>query len=113
MSNAELGVQLLDSIIQKRGLLDLEGGARKLARRLARDKGRQVLDPLVISAFGRNGWMVPNQYWTPGVPHHRPSPLPRPRHREPSCPCRKVRPRTPAIATLRTSSRRRPRVSMM
>jgi glyceraldehyde-3-phosphate dehydrogenase (ferredoxin) len=66
-SNAELGVQLLDAMIQRRGLLDLDGGARKLARRLARDKGRQVLDPLVITAHGRNGWMVPNQYWTPGV----------------------------------------------
>jgi glyceraldehyde-3-phosphate dehydrogenase (ferredoxin) len=67
MSNAELGVQLLDGMIRRRGLLDLDGGARKLARRLARDKGRQVLDPLVITAHGRNGWMVPNQYWTPGV----------------------------------------------
>jgi glyceraldehyde-3-phosphate dehydrogenase (ferredoxin) len=67
MANAELGVQLLDSMIQKRGLLDLSGGARKLARRLARDKGQAVLDPLVITAFARNGWMVPNQYWTPGV----------------------------------------------
>ena len=67
MANAELGVQLLDSIVQKRGLVDLEGGARKFARRLARDKGKQVLDPLVINAFARNGWMVPNQYWTPGA----------------------------------------------
>ncbi len=66
-SNAELGVQLLDGMIQRRGLLDLDGGARKLARRLARDKGRALLDPLVITAHGRNGWMVPNQYWTPGV----------------------------------------------
>jgi glyceraldehyde-3-phosphate dehydrogenase (ferredoxin) len=67
MSNAELGVQLLDAMIQRRGLLDLDGGARKLARRLARDKGRPVLEPLVITAHARNGWMVPNQYWTPGV----------------------------------------------
>jgi glyceraldehyde-3-phosphate dehydrogenase (ferredoxin) len=67
MSNADLGVQLLDSIVRKRGLVDLEGGARKLARRLARDRGKRALDPLVITAFGRNGWMVPNQYWTPGV----------------------------------------------
>jgi len=67
MANAELGVQLLDAFVQKRGLVDLSGGARKWARRLARDKGKGVLDPLVITAFGRNGWMVPNQYWTPGV----------------------------------------------
>jgi glyceraldehyde-3-phosphate dehydrogenase (ferredoxin) len=67
MNNAELGVQLLDAIVERRGVLDLREGARKLARRLARDRGRAVLDPLVITAFGRNGWMVPNQYWTPGV----------------------------------------------
>lgn len=67
MANAELGVQLLDAIVERRGVLDLREGARKLARRLAREKGRAVLDPLVITAAGRNGWMVPNQYWTPGV----------------------------------------------
>jgi glyceraldehyde-3-phosphate dehydrogenase (ferredoxin) len=65
--NAELGVGLLDAIVARRGVLDLREGARKLARRLAREKGRAVLDPLVITASGRNGWMVPNQYWTPGV----------------------------------------------
>jgi glyceraldehyde-3-phosphate dehydrogenase (ferredoxin) len=67
MNNAALGVQLLDAAVERRGVLDLREGARKLARRLAREKGRAVLDPLVITAFGRNGWMVPNQYWTPGV----------------------------------------------
>lgn len=67
LANAELGVQLLDSILQKRGLLNLEGGARKFARRLARDKGKPILDAFVFTAFARNGWMVPNQYWTPGV----------------------------------------------
>ncbi|MBU1935914.1 aldehyde ferredoxin oxidoreductase [bacterium] len=67
MHNADLGVQLLDAIIEKRGLLNLEEGARKFARRLAREKGKKVLDLLVYNAFGRKGWMVPNQYWTPGV----------------------------------------------
>ncbi len=65
--NADLGVELLDAIIGKRGVLDLTEGARKLARRLARERGRKVLDPFVFTAFGRKGWMVPNQYWTPGV----------------------------------------------
>jgi glyceraldehyde-3-phosphate dehydrogenase (ferredoxin) len=65
--NADVASGLLDSIIRRRGLLDLRQGARKFARRLARDKGREVLDPFVYTAFGRNGWMVPNQYWTPGV----------------------------------------------
>jgi glyceraldehyde-3-phosphate dehydrogenase (ferredoxin) len=65
--NAELGMQLLDTMIRRRGLVDMRQGARKFGRRLARDKGRAVLDPFVYTAFGRNGWMVPNQYWTPGV----------------------------------------------
>jgi glyceraldehyde-3-phosphate dehydrogenase (ferredoxin) len=60
-------MQLLDAIVQRRGRLDLSEGARKAARRWARDKGKQILDPFVFSAFGRKGWMVPNQYWTPGV----------------------------------------------
>jgi glyceraldehyde-3-phosphate dehydrogenase (ferredoxin) len=67
MTNAELGIELLDSMVQRRGILDLAEGARKLARRVARDKGREVLDTLVVAAFARKGWMVPNQYWTPGV----------------------------------------------
>lgn len=65
--NAELGVALLDAIVEPGGRLDLREGARKLARSLARERGRELLDPFVYAAFGRNGWMVPNQYWTPGV----------------------------------------------
>jgi glyceraldehyde-3-phosphate dehydrogenase (ferredoxin) len=67
MHNADLGAELMDSIIEKRGVLDLQGGARKMARRLARERGKEVLDLFLYNAFGRNGWMVPNQYWTPGV----------------------------------------------
>jgi len=67
MHNAELGMTLLDAIIEKRGLLDLGEGARKFGRRLARDKGKEVLDPFVHVGFARKGWMVPNQYWTPGA----------------------------------------------
>jgi len=66
-ANAALGIELLDSVIEKRGIVNLEEGARKFARHLARDKGKQVLDPFVYVAFARKGWMVPNQYWTPGV----------------------------------------------
>ena len=67
MENAELGVELLDGIVGKRGILKLEEGPRKLARRLAREKGKALLDPFVYTAFARKGWMVPNQYWTPGA----------------------------------------------
>jgi glyceraldehyde-3-phosphate dehydrogenase (ferredoxin) len=67
MHNARLGVALLDAIIAHRGVLDLSEGARKLARHLARERGTRVLDPFLYTAFARKGWMVPNQYWTPGV----------------------------------------------
>ncbi len=65
--NADLGIELLDSIILRRGIVDLRKGTRKFARHLARSKGRAALDTFVYTAQGRNGWMVPNQYWTPGV----------------------------------------------
>ncbi len=63
--NANIGIELLDRIIEKE--IDLSEGARLRARMWARAKGRQVLDPFVYTAFGRRGWMVPNQYWTPGA----------------------------------------------
>lgn len=63
--NARLGVEILDAIVEQR--LNFAQGARRRARRLARVKGRQVLDLFVHAAFARKGWMVPNQYWTPGV----------------------------------------------
>jgi glyceraldehyde-3-phosphate dehydrogenase (ferredoxin) len=67
MHNAELGMQLLDGIVQRRGRLDLLEGARKMARHWAREKGKKVLDPFLYIPFARQGWMVPNQYWTPGA----------------------------------------------
>ena len=67
MTNAVLGVELLDSIVKRRGLLEMEEGARRFARRLARERGKAVLDPFVYIAYARKGWMVPNQYWTPGA----------------------------------------------
>lgn len=65
--NAELGIAILDSIVGHRGLLERTEGMRKLARGLARDRGRALLDPFIYTANARTGWMVPNQYWTPGV----------------------------------------------
>lgn len=67
MHNADLCIELLDSMLDRRGPLNLADGARKLAHRLSRQKGRSVLDPFVYNAFARKGWMVPNQYWTPGA----------------------------------------------
>jgi glyceraldehyde-3-phosphate dehydrogenase (ferredoxin) len=67
MHNAQLGVELLDSIIEKKGIINLREGARKFARRLSREKKQNLMDLFVYTAYARNGWMVPNQYWTPGV----------------------------------------------
>jgi len=65
MHNATLGCAILDSIISLK--IDLHEGARKYARRTSRIKGKNILNCFVFSAYARKGWMVPNQYWTPGV----------------------------------------------
>jgi len=68
MSNANIGIEILDAIVEKRGLLDLSDGARVLAHKLSKSKGKkEILDAFSYNANGKKGWMVPNQYWTPGV----------------------------------------------
>ena len=67
MHNARLGLELTESILQRRGLLNLEEGPRKWGRAMKRTRGIRILDRFVYNAHGRKGWMVPNQYWTPGV----------------------------------------------
>jgi glyceraldehyde-3-phosphate dehydrogenase (ferredoxin) len=66
-SNAQLAIELLDAIVNRKGIIDLREGARKFGRRLSRKKGKNLLNYFVFTSFGRKGWMVPNQYWTPGV----------------------------------------------
>jgi glyceraldehyde-3-phosphate dehydrogenase (ferredoxin) len=65
--NADLGIELVDAILGKKGMLDLSEGPRKWGRAVKRERGIRVLDRLVYTANGRRGWMVPNQYWTAGV----------------------------------------------
>jgi glyceraldehyde-3-phosphate dehydrogenase (ferredoxin) len=65
--NADIGIEILNAIIGRKGEMNLTEGWRKLARRLARSKGKKVMDNTLYSAYARRGWMVPNQYWTPGV----------------------------------------------
>ena len=67
MHNADLGIELLDAIIHKKGVINFTEGARKFARRASREKNIKLLDSFVYTAYARNGWMVPNQYWTAGV----------------------------------------------
>ncbi len=67
MHNASIGISILDSIIEKRGVMDLSEGARKFGRGLSREKGKKFLDMFIFNSNARKGWIVPNQYWTPGV----------------------------------------------
>lgn len=68
MKNARIGVTLLDNIISgKYKMLDMKDGARILAHKIAADKGQVIIDKFVFNGFRRKGWMVPNQYWVPGV----------------------------------------------
>ncbi len=67
MHNAELGCELLDAILERKGVLDLSEGVRKFARKIHRERGKRILETFVHTAHGRRGWMVPNQYWTPGA----------------------------------------------
>jgi glyceraldehyde-3-phosphate dehydrogenase (ferredoxin) len=66
--NAEVGVEILDAIIERRGIIDFSSASpRKIARDLAPTRGQGILDSLVIVGYARDGWMVPNQYWVPGA----------------------------------------------
>ncbi|MDU0460123.1 MAG: aldehyde ferredoxin oxidoreductase N-terminal domain-containing protein [Geobacteraceae bacterium] len=67
MHNAELGCQLIDAILERRGILDFREGVRKWSRINSRARGTALHDRLVYIAFSRRGWMVPNQYWVPGA----------------------------------------------
>lgn len=68
MHNARIGAALLDEMIKPEGgHINIKLGARKFARHLAREKGTGVMDRFVHIGFARQGWTVPNQYWTPGV----------------------------------------------
>lgn len=65
--NADLACQILANCVGKQAKIDIGEGVRKYARRMGRKKGIDLMRSLVINSFGRKGWMVPNQYWTPGV----------------------------------------------
>ncbi|PKP53307.1 MAG: aldehyde ferredoxin oxidoreductase [Bacteroidetes bacterium HGW-Bacteroidetes-1] len=67
LHNARIGLDLIEEMVQPEGKIDLRLGARKLARKLAREKGIAIMDKFVHLGFARQGWVVPNQYWTPGA----------------------------------------------
>lgn len=67
MHNGKIGMQMLNQMVTDNGKINLKEGARKFARHLAREKGKKILDRFVYVGFARHGWVVPNQYWSPGV----------------------------------------------
>ncbi|MBT0665335.1 aldehyde ferredoxin oxidoreductase [Geobacter pelophilus] len=67
MHNAELGCELIDAILERRGILDFREGVRKWSRIHSPGRARVLHDSLVYIAFSRRGWMVPNQYWVAGA----------------------------------------------
>ena len=67
LHNAELGCELIDAILERRGMVDFREGVRKWSRIHSRARGVALHDRLVFTAFSRRGWMVPNQYWVAGV----------------------------------------------
>ena len=67
MHNAELGCELIDAILERRGILDFREGIRKWSRTHSVGRAKPLHDSLVYIAFSRRGWMVPNQYWVAGA----------------------------------------------
>ena len=65
MHNARLGMQIIDAVVQ--GRLGLSEGMRIGGRRLKEELGIDAAEYAVYTAFGEDGCMVPNQYWTPGL----------------------------------------------
>ncbi len=67
MHNAELGIALLDNLSTPGHPVSLEVGARRLAWKLSEKFNSDIKDKFVYTSHQRRGWMVPNQYWTPGA----------------------------------------------
>ncbi len=67
MHNAKIAMALLDQIVKEDSPIDLSKGVRKWGRYLERKNGKEFLNKFIYNAFARHGWIVPNQYWTPGV----------------------------------------------
>ncbi len=59
--NGKLAMALLDKCVEKNHLMSL--GLREAAKKT----GKAAVDRAVYLANGEKGWMVPNQYWVPGM----------------------------------------------
>jgi glyceraldehyde-3-phosphate dehydrogenase (ferredoxin) len=67
LHNAQLGCELIDAILERRGILDFREGVRKWSRAHSHGRPKPLHDSLVYIASSRRGWMVPNQYWVAGA----------------------------------------------
>jgi len=67
LHNAQLGCELIDAILERRGILDFREGIRKWSRKHSVGRKKALHDSLVYIASSRRGWMVPNQYWVAGA----------------------------------------------
>ncbi|MFC1706416.1 aldehyde ferredoxin oxidoreductase N-terminal domain-containing protein [Planctomycetota bacterium] len=66
--NAALGCEIADLLLDTSGRFrPFLKGAREVAKKLGNFEDPRYVDRLVFTAAGAEGWMVPNQYWTPGV----------------------------------------------
>jgi len=67
LHNARLRVELPNSFLYNHGIIDFNLGARQRASKLARQRGRGVIDSFLYVTFRRRRGMIPNQNWTPSV----------------------------------------------
>ena len=67
LHNANVGIDIMNSIIERKGILDLSEGTREFARKISNERDSKIIDRLVFTGNTRRGWMIPNQYWTPGA----------------------------------------------
>ena len=65
--NAELGVKLLERVLDPNAQPTFLVGAREVAKKLGHFEDPAFIDRLIANGFGSRGWMVPNQYWVPGM----------------------------------------------
>ncbi len=67
MRNASYAIAVLKAVLFDERAEVFRAGIRAAAHRLDRQKGTRTIDRAVFLAHGEDGYMVPNQYWVPGM----------------------------------------------
>ncbi len=67
MRNARYAMAVLEAVLSNERAGVFREGIRAAAHRLDRQKGTGTIDRAVFLAHGEEGYMVPNQYWVPGM----------------------------------------------